>query len=255
MLAKEEKSKRMTLKSARSWLIVIDYRFRAFSFPCPRLTARQISSVRHRVLLIVGLLLALGGPELPVTRFFASRSTMTGRLEVEAFFWLITILVILYVLFIERRPLSSIGLRRPTWKTFVFAIIGAVVLVAGIVVLFAVVFPALHLNPPTEAMSSIKRTPFWFRLLLVTRAAVFEEICYRGYPIERAGELFGQRWIGAAIAWAAFTLAHLAYWGLAALIIPAFGGLVLTLFYVWRRDLVSNMIAHFLADGSGFLLG
>jgi len=211
--------------------------------------------VRHRVLLIVGLLLALGGPELPVTALFASRSTMTGRLEVEAFFWLITILVILHVLFIERRTPSSIGLHRPTWKTFVFAIVAAVVLVAGIIMLFAVVFPALHLKPPTEAISSIKRTPFWFRLLLVTRAAVFEEICYRGYPIERAGELFGQRWIGAVIAWAAFTLAHLAYWGWEALIIPGFGGLVLTLLYFWRRDLISNMIAHFLADGSGFLLG
>jgi hypothetical protein len=90
--------------------------FRAFSFPCPRFTARQIFSVRHRALLIVGLLLALGGPELPVTRFFASRATMTGRLEVEAFFWPITILVTLYILFIERRPLSWLVCVAPRGK-------------------------------------------------------------------------------------------------------------------------------------------
>jgi hypothetical protein len=31
------------------------------------------------------------------------------------------------------------------------------------------------------------------------------------------------------------------------------GALVFALLYVWRRDLPSNMLAHFLADAAGFL--
>ena len=60
--------------------------------------------------------------------------------------------------------------------------------------------------------------------------------------------------IAAAIAWAAFTVAHLSYWGWAQLIVAGFAGLVLTALYLWRRDLPCNMLAHFLTDGVGFLL-
>jgi membrane protease YdiL (CAAX protease family) len=53
---------------------------------------------------------------------------------------------------------------------------------------------------------------------------------------------------------ATFTYAHLSYWGWSHLIVAGFGGLVLTGLYLWRRDLVSNMVAHFLTDAIGFLL-
>jgi membrane protease YdiL (CAAX protease family) len=89
----------------------------------------------------------------------------------------------------------------------------------------------------------------------VLRAAVFEEICYRGYPIERLSELIGSKWLAGILAVLVFTLAHAGYWGWDQLIIPAFGGIVLTVLYLWRRDLGSNMIAHFVADGAGFLFG
>lgn len=37
------------------------------------------------------------------------------------------------------------------------------------------------------------------------------------------------------------------------MIIAAVGGLILTLLYVWRRNLWANMIAHWLTDASAFL--
>jgi membrane protease YdiL (CAAX protease family) len=51
-----------------------------------------------------------------------------------------------------------------------------------------------------------------------------------------------------------FTFAHLSGWGVVHLI-PVFGAaVVFALLYVWRRDTPSNIIAHFLTDGMGFLL-
>jgi len=47
----------------------------------------------------------------------------------------------------------------------------------------------------------------------------------------------------------------LAYWGWAHLIVAAFGGAVLTVLYLYRRDLACNMVAHLITDGVGFLLG
>jgi len=42
--------------------------------------------------------------------------------------------------------------------------------------------------------------------------------------------------------------------GLGTGIIAAFGGLVLTLLYVWRGNLWANIIAHWLTDGAAFIL-
>ncbi len=207
------------------------------------------------LVILIGLVITLGAAEVPVTRVLAPQTTMAGHVEREAYFWAVTLAVILYILVVERRPVSSIGLRFPTWQSFAFGIPAGIVLVAGIVLIQLVVFPLLHLSVNQHAMSSIRQTPLWFRLLLVARAAVFEEICYRGYAIERVTELTGWRWLAALVSIATFTYAHVGYWGWSQLLVPGFGGVVLAGLYLWRRDLSSNMIAHFFADGMGFLFG
>jgi len=45
------------------------------------------------------------------------------------------------------------------------------------------------------------------------------------------------------------------YWGWTHLIVAGYGGLVLTALYLLRRDLAANMLAHWLTDAVGFLLG
>jgi len=70
--------------------------------------------------------------------------------------------------------------------------------------------------------------------------------------IERLTEIVRSRWGVAAISLAAFTLAHLGYWGWAHLMIAGFAGIVLTGLYSWRRDLAANMIALYLRMQSDF---
>jgi membrane protease YdiL (CAAX protease family) len=105
------------------------------------------------------------------------------------------------------------------------------------------------------AYAGLVQTPFWYRLLLVTRAAVGEELLFRGYPIPRLEELTRSRLFAALLSWAAFTYAHLSYWGGAQLLIAGWGGLLLTILFLWRRNIWVNMIVHWLTDGAGFLLG
>jgi membrane protease YdiL (CAAX protease family) len=207
------------------------------------------------VVIVVGLLIALALPELPIRDYIAPQTTMTGHEQREAFFWIVTAILLAYVLIVERRPLSSIGFRRPGWKSVVFGILAGVVLVAGFVAVFTFVMPVLHIKPNAGAMAGLMNTPLWFRVMLVLRAAVFEEICYRGYTIERVQELSGSRIVAFVVSAVAFTLAHAGYWGWGELLIPAFGGIVFAGLYLWRRDLSCNMIAHFVADGAGFLFG
>lgn len=173
----------------------------------------------------------------------------------EAVFWTLTLLLLAYVRFVERRPMSSVGLRRPGWKTVLFGLVGACVMVTGMAAIYMVIFPALGLSMNEATAVAVRSTPFWFRVVLILRAAVFEEILYRGFMIERLTELTRVRWLAALISVAAFTLAHLGGWGWPHLMIAGFGGIVLTALYLFRGELVATMTAHFLTDAVGFLLG
>ena len=81
----------------------------------------------------------------------------------------------------------------------------------------------------------------------MVRAGVVEELFYRAYAIERLQVLGLNRYLRAAIPLAIFAAAH---WtgGWANIVIALALGAILSASYPWRRDLVANMIGHFLVD-------
>jgi membrane protease YdiL (CAAX protease family) len=216
---------------------------------------RNVARTKNRrVELIIGLLLCLGVPLLPLGRWGKVYGGLGKLVGGELLWWIAVLLVLAYVALLERRPLSSVGLRRPDWRDILAGIGAAVVAVVGIGLIYSLLFPALHLKMNVFAMRGILHTPLWYRLMLVTRAAAAEELLFRGYAIPRLEELSGSRTFAALFSWAVFTYAHLSYWGAAQLVVAGWGGLVLTLLFLWRRNLWANMIAHWLTDGAGFLL-
>jgi uncharacterized protein len=179
-----------------------------------------------------------------------------GRLLArDAIVWCSALAVLLWLTFAEQLPLSSIGFRRPTWKGVGIGILTGIVITGFMVVQFVVIIPLFHLSTASiiARKQAIMSTPYWYRVLLVLRAAVTEEILFRGYLIEKVRQLTGSTALAVVISVAAFTYAHLSGWGPVQLISVSASGLVLALLYVWRRDLPSNMLAHFLADAAGFL--
>jgi membrane protease YdiL (CAAX protease family) len=218
---------------------------------------RQGSPVTHRprITTVIGLLFLLIATFAPLSSW--SQHLLGKELGLnygrEVPWWLLTLGLYAYVIYAERRPLSSIGFRRPGILDIVLAVGTGVLLVAGIMIIYGFVFPLLHLKINMKVDLMLMHTPLWYRVLLVTRAAVAEETLFRGYPIERIKEWSGSRVLAGALTWAAFTYAHLASWGPAQLIVAGYGGLLLTILYLWRRNLWVNMIAHWIADGAGFL--
>src|SRR5262249_6592934 len=61
----------------------------------------------------------------------------------ELMFWIMAALLIVYVLRIEQRSLSSIGAMKPNWSTVAFGVGGAALMIAGIAFIYLLVFPAL----------------------------------------------------------------------------------------------------------------
>lgn len=74
------------------------------------------------------------------------------------------------------------------------------------------------------------------------------------YAIERLRELTGRFSIAGILSCTVFALEHVGVWGWGHLLIAGSAGVILTLLYIWRRNLWVNMIAHFVPDAIGLLL-
>jgi membrane protease YdiL (CAAX protease family) len=143
----------------------------------------------------------------------------------------------------EHQTWSSIGIGTSSvkksilWGGIITVILGAV----GVVVASLVHFKGGEMG---EVLSKL---PIWLVTLVVVRAGVAEELFYRGYAIERLQSFGLNRYVAGAIPLIIFSLGHLANgWGNVAIAFAL--GVVLTAFYLWRRDLVANMIGHFMVD-------
>jgi uncharacterized protein len=212
-------------------------------------------SDRRRLLplAMVGLALAFVLPELGLPKLLFGETRLEARIGREIVWIGFAALVLIWVVRVERLPLSSIGLIPMTRGTLVWGLAATVALMATVMLSFAVIIPWLGWTQNMGATAAIVQVPLWLFFLTPIVAGVTEEIIYRGYAIERLALITGRRWLGGAIAGAAFLLTHWS-WGGAQMILVTFAALILTALYLWRRDLPCCILAHTLADLIGFSL-
>ena len=195
----------------------------------------------------LGLLVALFGMLIArqAVSYFWPTLTFTAAIWKESLIWLCVIALILIIRRGERLPFTSIGIgTSPWWKSILWGLVTA--LVCGVVG-FALARATGYGGNDNPAAAAFSKLPVWLIVLIVVRAGIAEELFFRGYAIERLELLGVERFAAVAIPLAIFSIGH---WtgGAANILIALALGLILSLFYVWRRDLVANMIAHFLVD-------
>lgn len=144
----------------------------------------------------------------------------------------------------EKRPLASIGLSfdrpgRALLRGFALAI-GLFLLLIGILAAYSSL--GIRYGEGAKIAPSL-----WVVLLTVLRAGISEEIFYRGFAIERLTELGGSRGAAAVISLILFAGFHYRQ-GPAGICIAFAVGAAITAFYLWKRDLLAAIIAHFLVD-------
>ncbi len=197
---------------------------------------------------VAALVLALAGPPSLVVasrRFFGDAPPLAIQIVLQLVFCAMAAAIVGVVVRYERLPLSSIGVRAVT----PFSVASG--LLVGAAMLFVLPFVTRPLGAllgvtGVEALTAdLAAQPPWFRVFIAVTSGGIEELLYRGYAIERLAVLCRRRWLGAAAAAVAFALAHVPYWGVRfALAADLPFGIVMTIFYVWRRDLAANAIAH-----------
>jgi membrane protease YdiL (CAAX protease family) len=175
--------------------------------------------------------------------FFVPEPTFASSLLKEALIWLNAVALIVIIRRGEHLSLRSIGLgTAPWWKSILWGFVIAIVSAVAVGALAYVTGYGHGLGS-----SAFENLPLWLITAIVFRAGVVEELFYRGYAIERLRMIGLGRFWSVAIPLVIFSLGH--WSGGAANILIAFAaGLILTGFYLWRRDLVANIIGHGLVD-------
>jgi uncharacterized protein len=211
----------------------------------PSLKTNQPSVVKISRAMWVGLFLSLFA--MVVIRhafvFFVPEITFASAILKETLIWASAAALLVIIRRGEHLSFRSIGLGTCRWwKSIAWGLVIAIVSAA-------VVGSLAHITGYGHGPGSaaFEKLPLWLITLIVLRAGVVEELFYRGYAIERL------RMVGLGPIWSViiplvvFSLGH--WSGGAANILIAFtAGIILTGFYLWRRDLVANMIGHGLVD-------
>lgn len=195
----------------------------------------------------LGLIIALFGIPAMTTlhRMLAPDPTATpGIVARELAILAITGLLLWIVIKGEKLPLTSIGLRTDRLGRSLVRSVGlaAVCLAAAVGCLAIYSAMGIHYG---EGQSISRILPV--TTLAVVRAGISEEVLYRGYAIERLQTLTGSKWIAVAISLPLFAAFHFRQ-GLAGVVLAFVLGAILTAFYLWKRDLLANMVGHFLVD-------
>jgi len=120
---------------------------------------------------ILGLVLTLGVGSLPFPAWDNELKDVAHMLGNEAIYWALVGATLAYVVFVEKRALSSIGLRRPPIRDLLLGSAFAAAIIAGLAVLYLLVLPALHLGED-QAVGALTAASAWWSTTAATMTAI-----------------------------------------------------------------------------------
>lgn len=184
--------------------------------------------------------------------YFSPTLTVSAAVWNESLMWLCIGAVCLIIRRGEKLQFGSVGLGTSRWSK---SLGWSVVLTVAMIVVGSIadVIAILSHYQNNQFAQQLSRLPVWILTLTCLRAGVGEELFYRGYAIERLQALGLSGFWAAAIPVLIFSIGH---WtsGWPNIIVALLEGSVLAIFYEWRRDLLANMIGHFLVDFIGVVV-
>jgi membrane protease YdiL (CAAX protease family) len=205
----------------------------------------------------LGLAVACGGPLLlvsPVGRLLGPPCRLRTQVLEQLAMWVLLAALLFVVLAVEGRPLASIGLRPLAWDSIAFGLGLAALLMWVVAPLASRAVRVLDLAGFEAGLATFATLPLWLKLVAVLGGGVVEETLFRGFAVERIAEASGSYLLAGALTVVFFALIHLPMWGWGPVLAFSISGTVLTVFYVWRQDLLANVVAHTIVDAMGLIV-
>ena len=188
---------------------------------------------------LIGTIVFLGYP-------FLLKLIPFDLVTMELSMWLLLLMILFWIYFVEKKTIASIGWKKPSYKT-VLAGIGIGVLLFIVFGLSKAAIQAMGFVLNQDVAKTYADQPFGFLLLVALRAGVVEEVLYRGYAFERIFTLTKSKWLAVFIPLIMFMLAHIS-WGMGHLLFVFIAGGLFALIYLLKRNLLLLIIAHFTVD-------
>ena len=220
---------------------------------------REQHKVKHRNLVasLVGLIVAWGGPLVllsPADRLLGAPNRMTTKVLEQLVLWGLLGIIVVIVIFWEKQPLASLGLRPFRWSSVAWGLLLAAV---TIYVVMPSLAWALHVAgiPGFDAgMAKILILPLWVRVIAVVTAGIVEDSLFLGYAFTRLTLLTGSYWMSGLLTVLVVSLLHFPHWGVGPVLAYFVAVGLATGFFVWRRDLFANIVAHVTVDAMGLVI-
>jgi membrane protease YdiL (CAAX protease family) len=156
---------------------------------------------------------------------------------------------------LANEPWSQLlGLRVPSWQTFVGAAAATCAVLAAWPFLQYIQREAGGISVTQNLVfQKIVALPLTYRLFLVATAAVTEEILYRGFAIGIGKGFLGNTLEAATISVVIFTVTHYG-WGLSHMLSVLWAALAFTSLYIVTGDLLACIVAHGAIDAIGLVI-
>lgn len=107
--------------------------------------------------------------------------------------------------------------------------------------------------PPGEGLDTVLDLSLPLVVAVVLTTSITEEILYRGYVIERLRELTGRMRLAVLCSFVVFVTSHVQFFGPQWFVSNGVSVVLLSVLYVWRRNLVACMTMHLLGDSVALL--
>jgi hypothetical protein len=125
----------------------------------------------------------------------------------------LTIVLLAIVVFWEKQPLSSIGLKPPTLDAVFWGLGLAVAYIYLLGPLLMALPGRLGLKGYEVGLEKSANFPWWYNVLTIIVVAPAVEILFCGFAIERLGSVTGHLWLACLVSASAAAIAHVPMWG------------------------------------------
>jgi membrane protease YdiL (CAAX protease family) len=149
---------------------------------------------------------------------------------------------------------GKLGFERVSWSSVPIGCGLAIFYIVGFGPFAYWMVAKLEMGTFDTALMKLAALPTWYLVITILVVASLEELLYRAYAIESLAIMVGSRWTAGALSVLAFGLAHVPLWGVGPALTTFVSGAMMTLIYLWRRDILALIIAHVATDLYGIVI-
>ena len=206
--------------------------------------------LRRNIYTYAGLVVALVLPVmLSLFKLTFCTNLIANLLIKECVIWTLFLIVLAIAKYGEQEPIEF-----TTNNMSMRSTIGRSIIIVLSIFVFGMFYGIIYLlvmktHPPHESIvDQLKKFPLWLKLFVAIRAGIVEETLFRAYGMTRIKRLTNNNALAFIIPLLFFAVGHYSYGTLNHIVGAFFIGAILATYYLNSKNLIANIIAHFLFD-------